>query len=1114
MRVPLLHEPRIMPQLIADRFVQNGDAWFDLATAVPVRVRLIAAGSARQQIAWNGRCARLANLRHPLINPLIDYGAADRERCFEAYAVQSRLDAAPRAAARLMAHARRFLLAHDIAADASLETFALRSIGHAVTVRFQPIGVVLQRRAVYAAIADALDTARPGGTCTIAIEGPPHSGLRTARIVAARAARLKGYVPIALAALRPCPWIVDRMSGRHVCVLTEGDASMHELAVSLFTRLGTESPRRHVWLDFRRDAGRVAMPPVPIDPMGVVAMTGMVFSDPESGPAPEEVMRAARQADGCPGRCLAMLGACAIDAAAVMPLRVHEAPHVYETGSPAAAIAVSPASARRTSAVLQGAVQRAEALAARGRHGSATRLLRRASHVLLGRGDREGAARSAIALGWLALDRGRPDAAAAAFEQSRAACSSGRSALLATLGLGVAWTDDGRLMEGEAALRGLMAAAGSGGDRDLQVHAVAALARSLYWLGRFDEAMAAVAAVSDPGESAAAVRLLAIQARVHLREGALTDGMRAARTAVAMASRLGDARSIATATRVLAEAAAAAGDGASAASHIADGLRAAASAHLPLASAKLRLTAADILGTSCGPPERRAVARVLDAGAPRLLLFFARAVSARITGTSLDAATAAFVRTSGATTITRASATSPVNPVVDLEALLELGHAAADDQTAIQRVAAEVHTRLRAGTVLVVGGVKERHVFCSSGRAWQGEPHVAWRAAATGMSVPMNAAVQPWDAAEPIRYGGAVIGAIAARWTAGTALEPARGSSLLRVAALALAGNVRAVLDRAAAGIPAPSWGDLLGDSPAACTLREQIARAARAPFPVLVQGESGSGKELVARAIHRLGARRDRRFCALNCAALSDELIEAELFGHTRGAFTGAVGERAGLFEEADGGTLFLDEIGELSARAQAKLLRVLQDGEVRRIGENVSRRVDVRIVAATNRRLEQEAAAGRFRADLRFRLDVVRIEVPPLRERPADVPALAHRFWTDAVSRVGSRATLAPEAVAALSRYDWPGNVRELQNVMAWMAVHSPGRGRVGPAALPQHVAQAAAPQGGTFESAREEFERRFVKAALASADGQRARAAQALGVTRQGLAKMMRRLGLDGR
>jgi DNA-binding NtrC family response regulator len=178
------------------------------------------------------------------------------------------------------------------------------------------------------------------------------------------------------------------------------------------------------------------------------------------------------------------------------------------------------------------------------------------------------------------------------------------------------------------------------------------------------------------------------------------------------------------------------------------------------------------------------------------------------------------------------------------------------------------------------------------------------------------------------------------------------------------------------------------------------------------------------------------------------------------------------------------------------------------------MARRVDVRVVAATNRRLDQEVVAGRFRADLRFRLDVVRIEVPPLRERSSDVPLLAAHFWGEAAARVGSRATLTPDALAALSRYDWPGNVRELQNVIAWMAVHSPQRGRIGPAALPSHLARASAPVATTFEAAREDFERRFVKAALASASGHRVRAARSMGITRQGLAKMLRRLGLDGK
>jgi transcriptional regulator with PAS, ATPase and Fis domain len=281
----------------------------------------------------------------------------------------------------------------------------------------------------------------------------------------------------------------------------------------------------------------------------------------------------------------------------------------------------------------------------------------------------------------------------------------------------------------------------------------------------------------------------------------------------------------------------------------------------------------------------------------------------------------------------------------------------------------------------------------------------------------------------------------------------------------------------------------------------------------VLIEGESGSGKELVARAVHRLSSRHARRFCAINCAALSDELLEAELFGHTRGAFTGAMSERAGLFEEADGGTLFLDEVGELSGRAQAKLLRVLQEGEVRRIGENLPRRVDVRIVAATNRPLEREASNGRFRTDLRFRLDVLRITVPPLRERVGDIALLAQHFWKQATERVGSHATLGSEALAALSRYDWPGNVRELQNAIAWMAVHAPRRGRVGASLLPAQLASTTLATGSSFELAREEFERRYVRAALAQAGGQRLVAARALGVSRQGLAKMLRRLRIEG-
>jgi transcriptional regulator with PAS, ATPase and Fis domain len=293
--------------------------------------------------------------------------------------------------------------------------------------------------------------------------------------------------------------------------------------------------------------------------------------------------------------------------------------------------------------------------------------------------------------------------------------------------------------------------------------------------------------------------------------------------------------------------------------------------------------------------------------------------------------------------------------------------------------------------------------------------------------------------------------------------------------------------------------------------LRRAVERAANAPYPVLIEGESGSGKELVARAIHRLGLRRDRTFCTLNCAALPDDLVEAELFGHARGAFTGAIAERPGVFEEAHGGTLFLDEIGELSARAQAKLLRVIQEGELRRVGENLPRRVDIRILAATNRDLRQEVESGRFRMDLWYRLDVLRVNVPPLRDRREDIQVLAEHFWREAAERIGSKATLGAATLAALARYDWPGNVRELQNVLASLAVRSPRRGVVPPTALPAQFGARDDEEAWRFDDARLAFEERFVRAALVRSGGHRGRAAAELGVSRQGLTKLMTRLGI---
>jgi transcriptional regulator with PAS, ATPase and Fis domain len=306
---------------------------------------------------------------------------------------------------------------------------------------------------------------------------------------------------------------------------------------------------------------------------------------------------------------------------------------------------------------------------------------------------------------------------------------------------------------------------------------------------------------------------------------------------------------------------------------------------------------------------------------------------------------------------------------------------------------------------------------------------------------------------------------------------------------------------------------ELVGVSSAMQEVRIAIRRAANAPFSVLIEGESGSGKELVARAVHRAGCRRERSFCALNCAAMPEDLVDAELFGHAKGAFTGAATERIGLFEAADGGSVFLDEVGELSARAQAKILRVLQEGEIRRIGETFTRSFDARLIAATNRSLRSEVEAGRFRQDLLYRLDVIRISVPPLRERAEDIPLLAAGFWRQCASRVGSKAVLGQSALAALARYDWPGNVRELQNVLAALIVAVPPRGVVAASALPSAVARAAQPlPHESLDDARLRFEQRFVRAALARAAGHKGRTAAALGLSRQGLAKLLQRLQLD--
>jgi two-component system nitrogen regulation response regulator NtrX len=296
--------------------------------------------------------------------------------------------------------------------------------------------------------------------------------------------------------------------------------------------------------------------------------------------------------------------------------------------------------------------------------------------------------------------------------------------------------------------------------------------------------------------------------------------------------------------------------------------------------------------------------------------------------------------------------------------------------------------------------------------------------------------------------------------------------------------------------------------------LLEEIERAGPTGARVLIQGEHGTGKELVARAIHAASPRSARPFVAVNCAAIPEELIESELFGHERGAFTGATQARRGCFEEAHGGTLFLDEVGDLSPRAQTKLLRVLQENELTRVGGNRAIQVDVRVIAATNRDLAAATAAHEFREDLYFRLAVIPLVVPPLRERREDVPALVEHFAAQ-VARETARKPRAFNAGALelLRAYAFPGNVRELRNLVERLVIMSPGIG-IGAdevrAVLPRADAQADA--GGRLGEAVREFERRQIESALQAEGGNVTRAAARLGLERSHLYKKMRKLGFQ--
>jgi two-component system, NtrC family, nitrogen regulation response regulator NtrX len=317
---------------------------------------------------------------------------------------------------------------------------------------------------------------------------------------------------------------------------------------------------------------------------------------------------------------------------------------------------------------------------------------------------------------------------------------------------------------------------------------------------------------------------------------------------------------------------------------------------------------------------------------------------------------------------------------------------------------------------------------------------------------------------------------------------------------------------------------EMIGASASMLRLKEQIQMVAPTNASVLITGENGTGKELVARSVHFHSLRRDKPFIEINCAAIPEELIESELFGHERGAFTGAVSQKKGKFDLADGGTLFLDEIGDMSLKTQAKVLRILQERKFERVGGTRTLEVDVRVVAATNKLLEEEIRNGSFREDLFYRLNVVPFKVPALRERRDDVPLLAGYFLDAFCRREGRELKLiVPEAMEAMQRYDWPGNVRELKNIVERLVIMTPG-GTITKNHLPDYFGAEVNGReagGGRLDSvlelsslreAREEFEKEFIIQKLEEHDWNVSRTAEAIELERSNLHRKIKSYGID--
>jgi DNA-binding NtrC family response regulator len=1144
-------------QLVADRFVledgiEHGThRAIDLATGARIILAIGTAGGASEQTRWSVRCDWLHRLHHRTIAPLVDFGIVGDTLRFEAWRCTEIWQGSPDVARAVCERAGRFFRSNGLTTQLDAQTAVYSAQTGAVVlpdpgtgyrspvdpcreaVSLDTCGISVIARPIVAVLAEMFRAPCGDRPHVTVLAGPAGSGRTTIVGELARTARQYGFVPIA------SPLVGSRHAevcrGRSLFIIHRGTAN----GFSPFLRAMTTTPQPHVLLlaggGEVRGVDTVAVERIDPDMLMAAVRPDVDQLDVR---AVRAVRQAARHSRGLPGRFVQALwpdpvidrqaashsgrsraaeraSAYGWQGAASADLEATDAPSVASTWPAPGELAT-----------LRRRLEAARGQLAAGRHAPGIRHLRQAIGGLARRAIWSDAADGAISLAGALLHRGRARDAQSVLDEAqgyavRASCD--RLLIdIATLA-GDAWVSLARLDESERVLGAALAAAKAAGDRTQSAGASLSLARCLFWRGHYADAQTLLGAPPDGAFATLASRHWRLASRIAVGQGDLRSAMSTIADAKQRYQGCGDPGTVAAIASTAAFVHLAVGDLDAVDRDVAESTAAARAAHDPLRSLKARLLLAEAERrrgrTACAQAQLQRLTR-MTAMLPPLL----RTQWDLLTATLAGADCAEFLRRQIASTGLKAlalylppssavpaagSSLPEACDVGDVVAILRACQTADDEPAVLKDLCGRIRTQLHAAAVGVVTSRNGRcDVLVADGARLDSD--ISERAIAAGITIAPHRCGDRTEAAAPVQYGGTPIAALCARWTVGSTYDLSRAASVLTMAATAAAPLVSVALVRRNQP-PAAALSGLIGITPAMVELRQAIERAAAAPFAVLIDGESGSGKELVARAVHRLGARRDRAFSTLNCAALPDDLVETELFGHARGSFTGALSERAGVFEEAHGGTLFLDEIGELSLRAQAKVLRVIQEGELRRIGENVSRRIDVRIVAATNRLLHAEVEARRFRLDLLYRLDVIRLTLPPLRERREDIALLAEHIWRDATERVGSRAALSAATIAALARYDWPGNVRELQNVLAALAVRSAKRGVVPPTALPTAFGGRRDDESWRLDAARRVFEEQFVRAALVRTGGHRSRAAEELGVSRQGLTKLMTRLGI---